>query len=88
MNETLTTILTRRSIRNYKPEQIPNDILKQIIEAGLYAPSAMGRQPWHIVAVRGFDKIAEVKDGITPLLHAKNKNFTDIIGILGVAEAK
>ena len=60
MNETLNTILTRRSIRNYKPEQIPDDILKQIIDAGLHAPSAMGRQPWHLVVVRGFDKIAEV----------------------------
>jgi nitroreductase len=60
MNETLKTILSRRSIRNYKPEQIPVDTLKQIIEAGLHAPSAMGRQPCHIVVVRGFDKIAEV----------------------------
>ena len=60
MNETIKTILTRRSIRNYKPEQVPDDIVKQIVEAGLYAPSAMGRQPWHIVVVRGFDKIAEV----------------------------
>ena len=60
MNETLNTILTRRSVRKYKPEQISGDILKQIIDAGLHAPSAMGRQPWHIVVVRGFDKIAEV----------------------------
>jgi len=60
MNETLNTILTRRSVRKYKPEQISGDILKQIINAGLHAPSAMGRQPWHIVVVRGFDKIAEV----------------------------
>jgi nitroreductase len=60
MNETLQTILTRRSIRKYKSEQIPSDILKQIIDAGLHAPSAMGRQPWHLVVVRGFDKIAEV----------------------------
>jgi nitroreductase len=59
-NETLKTILTRRSVRKYTPEQIPHDILTQIIDAGLYAPSAMGRQPWHIVAVRGFDKIVEV----------------------------
>jgi nitroreductase len=60
VNETLKTILTRRSVRKYKSEQIPREVLQQIIEAGLHAPSAMGRQPWHIVAVRGLDKIAEV----------------------------
>lgn len=60
MNETIKTILTRRSIRKYKSEQIPDDIMKQIVEAGLYAPSAMGRQPCHVVIVRSFDKIAEV----------------------------
>ena len=59
-NETLKTILTRRSVRKYKPEQIPGDVLQQIIDAGLHAPSAMGRQPWHIVVVRGLDKIAGV----------------------------
>jgi nitroreductase len=60
MNETLNAILTRRSIRNYKQEQIPDDTLKQIINAGIHAPSAMGRQPWHLVVVRGLEKIAEV----------------------------
>ena len=60
MNETIQTLLTRRSIRKYKPEQFSNEILHQIIEAGLYAPSAMGRQPWHLVVVRGHDKIAGV----------------------------
>jgi len=59
-NQALATILTRRSIRKYKPDQIPDEMVKQIINAGLHAPSAMGRQPWHIVVVRGFDKIAEV----------------------------
>jgi len=59
-NETLATILTRRSIRRYKPDPIPDDTVKQIVNAGLHAPSAMGRQPWHLVVVRGAAKIAEV----------------------------
>ncbi len=60
MPTAIQTILTRRSIRNYKTEQVPRDILQQIINAGLHAPSAMGRQPWHLVVVRGYEKIAEV----------------------------
>ena len=60
MNETIQTLLTRRSIRKYKPEQFPDDVMRQIIEAGLYAPSAMGCQPCHLVVVRGHDKITKV----------------------------
>ena len=44
MNEVMKCILERRSIRKYRPEQIKPDELEQILEAGLYAPSAGNRQ--------------------------------------------
>lgn len=43
-NAILETILHRRSIRHYKPDQIPEAALDAILQAGLYAPSAGGRQ--------------------------------------------
>ncbi|MBC7235559.1 MAG: nitroreductase family protein [Chloroflexi bacterium] len=49
--DTLETIMKRRSIRKYKPEPIPDEDLKQILEAGRQAPSAANRQPWHVVVV-------------------------------------
>ncbi len=52
MNETLKSIKNRRSIRVYKSEQIQDTELNAIIEAGLYAPSAMNGQPWHITVVQ------------------------------------
>lgn len=48
---TLQTIFERRSIRRYKPEAIPEEDLRQILEAGRRAPSAANRQPWHFVVV-------------------------------------
>jgi len=60
MNETIQILMTRRSVRKYKPEQFSDEILHQIIETGLYAPSAMGRQPWHLFVVRGQQIIAAV----------------------------
>lgn len=44
MNETIKTMLERRSIRKFKEKQLSEDELKQILEAGLYAPSAGGLQ--------------------------------------------
>ena len=42
-NETLETIKSRRSCRAYKPEQITDEELNAVLEAGTYAASAMGR---------------------------------------------
>ena len=44
MNEVISTILRRRSIRRFERRQIEEDILDEILQAGLYAPSAGGRQ--------------------------------------------
>ena len=51
MNEVLQAIQTRRSIRNFKPDMPRKEDIDQIIEAGLYAASGMGRQSSIIVAV-------------------------------------
>lgn len=50
-NETLSTILTRRSVKKYKSDPISKEILDQIIEAGLRAPSSLNRQSPIIIAV-------------------------------------
>lgn len=44
MNEVMNTILHRRSIRRFAAKQIEESALRQILQAGLYAPSAGGRQ--------------------------------------------
>jgi nitroreductase len=50
-NETLKIIKQRRSIRSYKDEQIREEELQVILEAGLYAPNA-GGQAWHFTVVQ------------------------------------
>lgn len=44
VNETLQTIKNRRSIRSFKEEQITEEELQTVLEAGLYAPSAVNQQ--------------------------------------------
>ena len=51
MNETMNALLTRRSCRSYKSDPIPQEVLQRILEAGTYAPTAMGRQSPIIIAV-------------------------------------
>lgn len=44
-------ILTRRSIRRYTGDLIPEDSIREILKAAMYAPSAVNKQPWHFVVI-------------------------------------
>lgn len=67
MSEALENIKTRRSIRKYKPDMVPQEILDKIIEAGLYAASGMGQQNTIIIQVTNKelrDKISKMNQEI------------------------
>ncbi|MCF0122997.1 MAG: nitroreductase [Ruminiclostridium sp.] len=51
MGNAMETLLTRRSVRKYKPDMVPRDVIEAIMEAGLYAANGMGKQATVIVAV-------------------------------------
>ena len=51
MNEAMNNLLSRRSIRKYKKDMVPKEIIEEIINAGLYAASGMGYQEPIIIAV-------------------------------------
>lgn len=57
MNEVLQNILTRRSVREFKEEQIKDEELDLILKAGLYAPSAMNKQSWQFTVIQNKEKI-------------------------------
>ncbi len=50
-NDVLKTIKSRRSVRAYKPDAVPSELLDAVLEAGTYAPTGGGRQSPVIVAV-------------------------------------
>lgn len=62
-NEVLENIKNRRSVRSYRQESIPEDVLNQILEAGTYAASGMGKQSPIILAVTK----KEVRDQLSKL---------------------
>jgi len=80
MNETLKVLETRRSCRNFKPDMISEEELQEIIKAGTYAPTGMGKQSPLIIAVTNKelrDQIAEEnrkiggwKEGFDPFYGA------------------
>ena len=75
MNETLNNLKTRRSIRAYKPEQVEKDLLEQVLEAGIYAPTGGGRQTPFIVAVQDPDTVKQLSRMNAAVNGAKTDPF-------------
>jgi nitroreductase len=51
-NEILSAIRNRRSVRAYKDNGIPEEIIGAILEAGRWAPSGLNNQPWKFAVIR------------------------------------
>lgn len=61
MNQVIEAMLSRRSCRSYKPEQVREDTLQEILLSGTYAASGMGRQSGKIVVVQDKDTIEQLR---------------------------
>ncbi len=46
-------LLSRRSIRRYLPDAVPDELIERLLTAATYAPSAHNRQPWRFVVMTG-----------------------------------
>lgn len=62
-------MMTRRSVRSFKPDAVPPQLVDEVIEAGTFAASGHDRQPWVIVAVTN----AEVRRRLSEI----NASFFD-----------
>lgn len=50
-NEAIEVILSRRSIRRFKPQEVGEDMIRTLLECACAAPSAANSRPWHFVVV-------------------------------------
>jgi nitroreductase len=61
----LDTIKRRRSIRKYDKKKVPTETIKELIEAGIYAPTGSNIQPWYFIIVDD-DKICNQIKAFSP----------------------
>lgn len=74
----LNAISERRSIRKYKDIPVPQDLIEEILQAGILAPSSKNRQPWRFVVVSGnakTDMLSAMEQGL--IREAKNPMLPD-----------
>jgi nitroreductase len=66
-------IMERRSIRKYENREIPRELLNEILEEALWAPSGTNRQNWYVYVVRGEkrDLLIKAMGGLRELYKPK-----------------
>lgn len=72
-DELLSFLKSRRSIRRFKPDPIPDELLLKILDVARYAPSARNSQPWTFIIVKDVEvkkKLASIHPWAKPLENA------------------
>jgi len=64
MNPKLNPIFGRRSVRRYQAREIPDGLVRDLLEAAMAAPSACCKDPWHFIAVKDAPTLKAIARGL------------------------
>lgn len=70
--DAMEAILTRRSVRKYNKKPLSDQVLKELLEAAMSAPSAGNDQPWHFITIDDPQILSKV-----PTFHNHAKMLKD-----------
>ncbi|MDF2880615.1 MAG: nitroreductase [Clostridiaceae bacterium] len=83
-NNVLETIMNRRSIRNYKDEQLSEEETQAILDAGIQAPSANNSQSWHFTVIQNKNLIDFISDKSKEVMRKSDNENIVKVGQSGV----
>ena len=64
MNPKLNFLFSRRSVRVYRQEDVSEDLVRDLLEAAMAAPSAVAKDPWEFVVIRRREILGKIADGL------------------------
>ena len=82
MNETMKTILERRSVRNFTSEPISDKILNDLVNAALHAPSGMCRKTWKFTVITNLEIIKKLAETIKKVLNREVYDMYSPVAII------
>ena len=80
MNDTLKIIKNRRSTRAFQLEQLKDEEIQAILDAGIYAPSATNKQPWHFTVVQNKELIDRLSNTFKELAKKSDNEYIEKVG--------
>jgi len=72
--ETCVAIKTRRSIRQYRGEKILKEIINELLQTAIWAPSGMNKQPWGFVVIEDEEYLQKLSSQTKSILLERFKN--------------
>lgn len=80
---------TTRAVRRHRPDAIPEDVLRRVLEAATWAPTGGNAQPWRVVVVRDAGKRRALRDLYLPLWTEYQAHYrSESAGLRGEAAGK
>ena len=70
-------VLNRRSVRNFKDKPVPEHLIRRVLEAGRFAPSAGNCQPWKFVVLTDKALMKEINEGVWTAVNMINTMYKD-----------
>jgi nitroreductase len=80
MNELMAVIKNRRSVRSFTDEQLKQEELDILLEAGMYAPSAAGKQAWHFTVVQNQQILDKISTEAKKVYRSSDIEFLQNLG--------
>ena len=77
MNEVMQAILSRRSIRQFTDQEVPKEVLEDLAQAALHAPSGMGKKTWKFTVISNREKIRQLAEIMGKTLGRDGYNMYD-----------
>ena len=90
MNETINNLITRKSCRSYQDRHVDKELLQQIVEAGLNAPSGLNKQTSRFVVVSDdaiVKKLSQLNVAVANMPNDPFYGAKDVIVVLAEKEA-
>jgi nitroreductase len=80
-------IRLRRSVRSYRKDQVPEFLVRRILEAGRFAPSAGNRQPWKFIVVRDPKVLDDLARDVVAVVQ-RRKDLPDSRSLRALADGR
>ncbi len=82
--ELVDALRTRRSIRKYKGDQIPDQTLRELLELAAWAPSGMNSQPWVFAVVQDREYMRRLSEEAKAFMLTRLKDFPQLERYRGI----
>ncbi|WP_409199932.1 nitroreductase family protein [Methanobrevibacter sp. DSM 116169] len=83
MKDIFDVINNRRSTRSYKEEQIKDDEIEKILDAGFMAPTARAAKPWHFTVIQNKDLLKYINESSLKIMSESGDEFLESIAKSG-----